>query len=65
MQYQKKVALNMTMLHFRLQLTGSRCKCVFLASHFVKSEFSEVIKMCNIVAIALCYLQIKMPYCNT
>lgn len=56
MQYQKKVALNMTMLHFRLQLTqitGSRCKCVFLASHFVKSEFSEVIKMCNIVAIAL------------
>lgn len=23
MQYQKKVALNMTMLHFRLQLTGA------------------------------------------
>lgn len=32
MQYQKKVALNMTMLHFRLQLTGKKNNCRVITS---------------------------------
>lgn len=47
MQYQKKVALSLSILHFGWQLTVYWCNACFLAYHFVKSEFSEVIKMCD------------------
>lgn len=49
MQYQKKVALNMTMLHFRLQLTFLRVIYCLQGNHFVKLQFSEVTKMCTLL----------------
>ena len=41
------MALSIAIWHFYLQITRAGAKRVFLASHFVKSEFSEVIKMCD------------------
>ena len=37
MQYQKKVALNMTMLHFRLQLTLKGLNILSHGNHFAKA----------------------------
>lgn len=49
MQYQKKVALNMTMLHFRLQLTYRTYFISPCTNHFVKQQFSEVAEMCTLL----------------